>query len=130
MATIAAFASHLRAPARQLGSRAARPNDVTGNRNDGLRRPPRSQNRHHSRQQSSNSVSHGGHAGPEGRPMAEEKKKHDYSVRTSVNTGDPDELAYWKAKFGVSAHQIVAAVRAVGPSAKTVQQYLKAKIGR
>ena len=59
--------------------------------------------------------------------MADDKGKRDYRDRTRINTTERYEMDYWKKKFGVSGQQLAGAVRAVGPTAKKVEKYLKEK---
>lgn len=59
--------------------------------------------------------------------MADDKTKRDYHDRTRISTSERYELAYWKKKFRVSGQQLAGAVRAVGPSVKKVEKYLKEK---
>lgn len=59
--------------------------------------------------------------------MADDKTKRDYHDRTRINTSERYEMAYWKKKFRVSGQQLAGAVRAVGPTVKKVEKYLKDK---
>ena len=59
--------------------------------------------------------------------MADDKGKRDYRDRTRINTTERYEMDYWKKKFGVSGQQLAGAVRAVGPTVKKVEKYLKEK---
>jgi hypothetical protein len=42
-----------------------------------------------------------------------------------VNVSEEYEVQYWSKKFGVSAEDLKSAVKAVGNSAKAVEQHLK-----
>jgi hypothetical protein len=42
-----------------------------------------------------------------------------------INIGRADEVRAWSAKFGVSADQLRAGVKAVGADAKAVEAHLK-----
>ena len=59
--------------------------------------------------------------------MADDKSKRDYRDKTRINTSEPYERDYWKQRFKVTGQQLAGAVRAVGPSVKKVEQYLKKK---
>ena len=45
--------------------------------------------------------------------------------RTRINTSQDYEVQDWSKKFGVSAEQLKAAVKAVGSNAKDVEAHLK-----
>jgi len=55
------------------------------------------------------------------------KSKVGQPDRSRINTSERYEMDYWKNKFGVSSQQLTGAVRAVGNSAKAVEEYLKDK---
>jgi len=57
--------------------------------------------------------------------MADDKTKRDYRDKTRINVNEDYEFAYWKRRFRVSGQQLAGAVRAVGPSVKKVEKYLK-----
>jgi hypothetical protein len=46
--------------------------------------------------------------------------------RTRINVHEDWELAYWAKKFGISKEQLIAAVKAVGPTVKAVEHHLSA----
>jgi hypothetical protein len=57
--------------------------------------------------------------------MADDKRKSGGQDRTRINTSQDYELQDWAKKFGVSAEQLKAAVKAVGSDAKDVEAHLK-----
>ena len=57
--------------------------------------------------------------------MADDKRKSGGHDRTRINTSQDYELQDWAKKFGVSAEQLKAAVKAVGTNAKDVEAHLK-----
>ncbi|HSV21846.1 MAG TPA: DUF3606 domain-containing protein [Xanthobacteraceae bacterium] len=59
--------------------------------------------------------------------MADDKTKRGAQDRTRINTSERYEMDYWKKKFRVSGQQLAGAIRAVGPSVKKVEKYLKEK---
>jgi hypothetical protein len=59
--------------------------------------------------------------------MADDPSKRDYRDKTRINTKQRHEMEYWRGRFSVSGQQIAGAVRAVGPSVKKVEAYLKEK---
>jgi hypothetical protein len=61
--------------------------------------------------------------------MADDKSMKDYRDKTRINMSEPYEKEYWKRKFRVSGQALAGAVRAVGPSVKKVERYLKKKSG-
>lgn len=44
--------------------------------------------------------------------------------RTRINVNEPWEVEYWTKHFGVTEQRLREAVRAVGPGAEAVRQYL------
>lgn len=59
--------------------------------------------------------------------MADDKSKTGPADASRVNTGEAYEVSYWSKKFNVSAEELKAAVAAVGPMAKDVEERLKKK---
>jgi len=57
--------------------------------------------------------------------MADDKTKSGGQDRTRINTNEDYEVRDWSKKFGVSAEQLKAAVKAVGSNAKDVEAHLK-----
>jgi len=57
--------------------------------------------------------------------MSDDKTKVGGQDRTRINTSQDYEVEDWAKKFGVSADQLKAAVRAVGSNAKDVEAHLK-----
>ncbi len=57
--------------------------------------------------------------------MSDDKTKVGSADRSRVNVHEDYELKYWTQKFGCTAEELKAAVQAVGPSVKAVEQYLK-----
>jgi hypothetical protein len=56
--------------------------------------------------------------------MSDDKSKTGNPDRKLINIEEPYEVAYWTEKFGVSAEQLKAAVKAAGPSAADVERNL------
>lgn len=54
-------------------------------------------------------------------------KKGHYSKKTRIDVNEPLQVAYWKQRFGVTNQELIAAILAVGPSAKNVENHLKGK---
>jgi hypothetical protein len=59
--------------------------------------------------------------------MPDDKSKRRPQDSSRISLKEKYEANYWKNKFGVSGQQLAGAVRAVGPSAKKVAEYLKKK---
>jgi hypothetical protein len=57
--------------------------------------------------------------------MADDKSKVGQQDRQRINTGEDYEVQDWARQLGVSAEQLRAAVKAVGPMAADVRKYLK-----
>lgn len=57
--------------------------------------------------------------------MADDKSKRDFRDRTRINMSEDYEKAYWKKRFKVSGQALAGAIRAVGPSVKKVEAYLR-----
>ena len=57
--------------------------------------------------------------------MADDKTKTGGQDRTRINTSEDYEVQDWAKKFGVSADQLKAAVKAVGNNAADVEKHLK-----
>jgi len=57
--------------------------------------------------------------------MADDKGNAGGQDRTRINTSQDYEVQDWSKKFGVSAEQLKAAVKAVGSNAKDVEAHLK-----
>jgi hypothetical protein len=57
--------------------------------------------------------------------MADNKGNAGGQDRTRINTSQDYEVQDWSKKFGVSAEQLKAAVKAVGSNAKDVEALLK-----
>jgi hypothetical protein len=57
--------------------------------------------------------------------MADDKGKSGGQDRTRINPSQDYEVQDWAKKFGVSAEQLKAAVKAVGSNAKDVEAHLK-----
>jgi len=55
----------------------------------------------------------------------DDKTKTGWPDSDLINTGENYEVEYWSKKFGISAEQLKAAVKAVGNSAAAVGQHLK-----
>jgi hypothetical protein len=58
--------------------------------------------------------------------MGKRPKKRDYGDKARIDN-QPNQVAYWKHRFGVSDQELEEAVRAVGTSVKKVEAYLKAR---
>lgn len=56
--------------------------------------------------------------------MADDKSKTGSPDRDLVNVNEEYELRYWTEKFGVSAEELKAAVKAVGTSVDAVRRHL------
>jgi len=59
--------------------------------------------------------------------MADDKGKPGGQDRTRIDVNEEYELRDWSKKFGVSAEQLKAAVKAVGTNAQDVQMHLKGR---
>ena len=59
--------------------------------------------------------------------MADDKSKLRPQDSSRVSLKEDYEKQYWKKKFKVSGQALAGAVRAVGSSAKKVEEYLKNK---
>jgi len=59
--------------------------------------------------------------------MADDKGKPGGQDRTRIDVSEEYELRYWSNRFGVSAEQVKAAVKAVGTNAQDVQMHLKGR---
>jgi hypothetical protein len=57
--------------------------------------------------------------------MSDDKRNPGGQDRTRINTSQEYEVQDWAKKFGVSADQLKAAVKAVGSNAKEVEAHLK-----
>lgn len=57
--------------------------------------------------------------------MADDKSNRGPQDRSRINMSENYEVAYWTAKFGVSAERLRAAVDKVGTSADAVERELK-----
>ncbi len=57
--------------------------------------------------------------------MSDDKTKSGGQDRLRINTHEDYEVRDWAKKFGVSADELKAAVKAVGPMAKDVEAHLK-----
>jgi hypothetical protein len=57
--------------------------------------------------------------------MADDKTKSGAADRNRVNVHEDYEVRHWTQKFGCTAEQLRAAVKAVGPMVKDVEQYLR-----
>ena len=62
--------------------------------------------------------------------MADDKTKSGGQDRTRINTSEDYEVGDWSKKFGVTADELKAAVKAVGNSAKDVEAHLKGRKGQ
>ena len=59
--------------------------------------------------------------------MADGAKK-DYSTKTRISMKDPEDIAYWRERFGVSRQALSGAIRATGSSGvQKIEAYLKSK---
>lgn len=56
--------------------------------------------------------------------MADDKTKPGAADRDRVNVNEDYELQYWTKALGVSADELRAAVKAVGPTAAAVREHL------
>ena len=66
--------------------------------------------------------------GEAGGPMASSSSNKDYSTKTRISMKDPEEIAYWRERFGVSRQALSGAIRATGSSGvKKIEAYLKSK---
>lgn len=59
--------------------------------------------------------------------MADDPKDRGAQDRSRINVHEEHEVRYWTQKFGVSKEQLEAAVKAVGVSAKAVEEHLAKK---
>ena len=57
--------------------------------------------------------------------MSDDKNKRDYHDRTRINIEEIYEVNYWSQKFGITAEELIKAVKKVGPSVKDVEKHLK-----
>jgi hypothetical protein len=57
--------------------------------------------------------------------MADDLENRGPQDRARINIHEVHELRYWTKTLGVSSDLLVSAVRAVGPSADRVREYLK-----
>ena len=57
--------------------------------------------------------------------MADSRTKKDFRDRTRINMSEDYEKDYWKKRLKVSGQQLAGAIRAVGPSVKKVEDYLR-----
>jgi hypothetical protein len=62
--------------------------------------------------------------------MADDKTNVGSPDRSSININEDYEVKDWSKKFGVSADQLVEAVRAVGSNVKDVEAYLTKNKGK
>jgi hypothetical protein len=62
--------------------------------------------------------------------MADDKTNVGNPDRSSININEDHEVKDWSKKFGVSADQLVEAVRAVGSNVKDVEAYLTKNKGK
>ncbi|MBB3760787.1 MULTISPECIES: DUF3606 domain-containing protein [Xanthomonas] len=56
--------------------------------------------------------------------MTDDKKNTGSPDRDRINVNEDYELQYWTKAFGVSADELRAAVKAVGPTAAAVRKHL------
>ena len=56
--------------------------------------------------------------------MADDKSKTGAADRDRINVNEDYELQYWTKALGVSADELRAAVKAVGPTAAAVREHL------
>ena len=56
--------------------------------------------------------------------MADDKTKTGAADRDRINVNEDYELQYWTKALGMSADQLRAAVKAVGPTAAAVRKHL------
>jgi hypothetical protein len=59
--------------------------------------------------------------------MADDKSNPGGQDRSRINTSEDYEVRDWSKKFGVSADELKEAVKAVGSSAKAVEEHLKGR---
>jgi hypothetical protein len=57
--------------------------------------------------------------------MADDLTNRGAQDRARINVNEEHEMRYWREKFGVTADQLKAAVKAVGVEAKAVEQHLR-----
>ena len=57
--------------------------------------------------------------------MSDDKSKPGGQDRSRISVNEDYEVRDWSKKFGVSAEQLKAAVKAVGSNAKDVEAHLK-----
>ena len=57
--------------------------------------------------------------------MSDDKRNPGGQDRTRINASQEYEVQDWAKKFGVSAEQLKAAMKAVGSNAKEVEAHLK-----
>jgi len=56
--------------------------------------------------------------------MSDDKAKRGSPDRDRIDLNDPDEIRNWTQSLGISKEQLENAVRAVGPQASKVREYL------
>ena len=56
--------------------------------------------------------------------MSDDKKNSGSPDRDRINVNEDYELQYWTTALGVSAEELRAAVKAVGPTAAAVRDHL------
>lgn len=56
--------------------------------------------------------------------MSDDRKNTGSPDRDRINVNEPYELQYWTKALGVSADELRAAVKAVGPTAAAVREHL------
>ncbi len=56
--------------------------------------------------------------------MADDRSKTGAADRDRINVNEDYELQYWTKALGVSADELRAAVKAVGPTAAAVREHL------
>jgi hypothetical protein len=61
---------------------------------------------------------------PKEKDMADDVQNRGPQDRNRVNTSEEWELKYWTKEFGVTADQLKAAVKAVGPMVAEVRKKL------
>jgi len=57
--------------------------------------------------------------------MSDDKSNRGPQDASRINVNEDYEVRYWTKKFGCTAEQLRAAVKAVGVSAKAVEAHLK-----
>jgi hypothetical protein len=62
--------------------------------------------------------------------MSDDKSKTGSPDRKRINVSEGYELRDWSTKFGCTPEELKAAVKAVGTSAKAVEEHLKSKTKR